>query len=62
MPSLRERATEGRADRPRKVLKLVQAWVSPALQRALDARAKSEGRKRANFVRRELGKIVGIVE
>lgn len=46
----------------RKKRKLVQAWVSPEMRVALDKLAKSEGRALANFVRRELGKLVGILE
>lgn len=38
---------------------LIQSWVSPELYEALVARAKSEGRALANFVRREIDKLVG---
>jgi hypothetical protein len=46
--------------KPRQVL--VQSWVSPELYKALEARAKSERRTIANYVRSELGKIIGIDE
>lgn len=41
---------------------LIQTWTSPELYDALVARAKSEGRTLANFVRRELDKILGAAE
>lgn len=56
------RSTEDRVEKHRKAHKLVQTWVSPELRKALDARAKSEGRTLANLVRRELGRLVGIAE
>lgn len=46
----------------RKTHKLVQTWVSPELKKALDVQAKNEGRTLANYVRRELGRIVGVPE
>jgi hypothetical protein len=51
---------KGRTKKHRKAHKLVQAWVSHELRKALDAKAKSEDRTLANYVRRELGKLVGI--
>jgi len=62
MTSLKARSAEERLEKHRKGHKLVQTWVSPEMKKALDARAKSEGRTIANFVRRELGKLVGITE
>lgn len=56
------RGVAERTDKHRKTHKLVQTWVSLDLRKALDAKAKSEGRTLANFVRRELGKLVGITE
>lgn len=56
------RSNEERTEKHRKAHKLVQTWVSPELRKALDALAKKEGRTLANYVRRELGKIVGIAE
>jgi hypothetical protein len=53
---------EARTAKHRKVHKLVQTWVSPEFWKALNARARSEGRPLANFVRRELGKIIGMNE
>lgn len=53
------RNAEERTNRHRRAHRLVQIWVSPKMRKALDARAKSEGRSLANFVRRELGKLVG---
>jgi len=60
--SSKTRSTEERTEKHRKTHKLVQTWVSPEMRKALDARAKSEGRTLANLVRRELGKLVGIAE
>lgn len=54
--------TEERTAKHRRLHKLAQTWVSPELWKALNARAKSEGRTLANFMRRELGKLVGIAE
>ena len=62
MAATKARSNEERTEKHRKVHKLVQTWVSPELRKALDAKAKSEGRTLANFVRRELGKIAGVVE
>lgn len=62
MASTKARGSEAHSKKHRQVHKLVQAWVSPKLRKALDARAKSEGRTLANFVRRELGKLVGLAE
>lgn len=62
MASTKTRSAEERTDKHRKTHKLVQTWVTPELRKALDAKAKSEGRTLANFVRRELGKLVGVVE
>ena len=45
-----------------KTHKLVQAWVSKPMWKALSAKAKSEERSLANFVRRELGKLVDMTE
>ncbi len=56
------RTAEERTEKHRKTHKLVQTWVSPELRKALDTKAKSEGRTLANFIRRELGKLVGIAE
>lgn len=56
------RNAEERTEKHRKTHKLVQTWVSPEMRKALDAKAKSEGRTLANLVRRELGKLVGITE
>jgi hypothetical protein len=56
------RALAARTEKHRKMHSLVQTWVSLEMRKALDARAKSEGRTLANFVRHELGKIVGIAE
>lgn len=56
------RGVEARTDKHRAAHSLVQTWVRPELKKALEARAKLEGRTLANFTRRELGKIVGIVE
>jgi len=62
MSATKARAAEERTEKHRKAHKLVQTWVSPELKKALDAKAKSEGRTIANYVRRELGKLVGIAE
>lgn len=62
MAPTKSRSTGERSEKHRKSHKLVQAWVSPEMRKALDAKAKSEGRTLANFVRRELGKLVGITE
>ena len=62
MAATKVRSAEERTEKHRKTHKLVQTWVSPELRKALDAKAKSEGRTLANFVRRELGKLVGVVE
>jgi hypothetical protein len=62
MASTKVRSAEERTEKHRKNHKLVQTWVSPELRKALDAKSKSEGRTLANFVRRELGKLVGIAE
>lgn len=59
---MKARNAEERTEKHRKVHRLVQVWVSPEMRKALDARARSEGRTLANFVRRELGKLVGIAE
>lgn len=56
------RTAGARTEKHRKVHRLVQTWVSPKMHKALGARAQREGRTLANFVRRELGKIVGIEE
>lgn len=61
-PMSKARGTEERTEKHRKTHKLVQAWVSPELRKALDAKAKSEGRTLANYVRRELGKLTGVTE
>ena len=59
-----ERANDAaaRTKKHRSTRKLVQTWVSPELRKALDKLAKSEGRSLAGLVRRELGKLVGILE
>lgn len=62
MAATKPRSAEERTEKHRKAHKLVQTWVSPELRKALDALAKKEGRTLANFVRRELGKIVGVAE
>ena len=62
MTSAKARSAEERTEKHRKGHKLVQTWVSPELKKALDVLAKSEGRTLANLVRRELSKLVGIVE
>lgn len=51
-----------RTGKHRKTHRLVQAWVSPELKKALIDLAKSEGRTLANFVRRKLGEIAGVAE
>jgi predicted DNA-binding protein len=56
------RSAEERTEKHRKTHKLVQTWVSPEMKKALDAKAKSEGRTLANYVRRELAKLVGMAE
>ena len=56
------RDTEEHTTKHRRLHKLAQTWVSPELWKALNARAKSEGRTLANFMRHELGKLVGIAE
>lgn len=60
MAANKARETGERTRRHRKAHKLVQAWVSLGLHKALKVRAKDEGRTLANFVRRELAKLVGI--
>lgn len=55
-------ASKTRNDKHRKAHKLVQAWVSPELWKALSALAKGEGRTLANFTRRKLSEIAGVVE
>lgn len=62
MASTKTRSAEARTDKHRKTHKLVQTWVSPELWRALSALAKSDGRSLANFMRRKLGEIAGVVE
>lgn len=56
------RGAKARTKKHRKAHSLVQIWVSPRMKRALDLRARREDRTLANFVRRELAKIVGIKE
>lgn len=56
------RSAEERTEKHRKTHSLVQTWVSHEMRKALDAKAKSEGRTLANYVRRELGKLVGMAE
>ena len=41
---------------------LIQTWTTPELHEVLETRAKNEGRTLANFVRHELGKLVGVAE
>ena len=60
MSATKARSAEARTEKHRKTHKLVQTWVSPELRKALDAKAKSEGRTLANFVRHELAKIAGM--
>jgi hypothetical protein len=60
MVATKTRNAKARTKKHRKVHKLVQAWVSYEMRKALDAKAKSEGHTLANYVRRELGKLVGI--
>jgi hypothetical protein len=55
-------SAKARNVRHRKTHKLVQTWVSPEMKKALDVLARGEGRSLANYVRRELGKLVGIIE
>lgn len=62
MTSVKARGAEERTEKHRRGHKLVQTWVSPEMWKALVAKAKGEGRTLANFMRRELGKIVGISE
>ena len=62
MPSRSAQSAVQRTGKHRKAHRLVQTWVSPKMHKALGARAQREGRTLANFVRRELGKIVGIEE
>lgn len=62
MVATKVRSVKERTSKHRKAHKLVQTWVSPELRKALEAKAKSEGRTLANYVRRELGKIAGVVE
>jgi len=62
MTTSAKRAVAARVDKHRDNHRLVQTWVSPEMWKALSAKAKGEGRTLANFMRRELGKIVGIVE
>lgn len=56
------RNAEERTKKHRRAHSLVQIWVSPKMRRALDTRARREGRTLANFARHALGKIVGIAE
>jgi len=56
-----KRATE-RTEKHRKTHKLAQMWVSQDYFKALLTRAKTEGRTVANFMRHELGKIIGVAE
>jgi predicted DNA-binding protein len=62
MAATKVRSAEERTEKHRKAHKLVQTWVSPEMRKALDAKAKIEGRTLANYVRRELGKLVGFIE
>jgi hypothetical protein len=62
MAATKARNAEERTEKHRKAHKLVQTWVSPEMKKLLDARAKSEGRTIANWVRRELSKILGVAE
>jgi hypothetical protein len=62
MTSAKARSAEERTEKHRKGHKLVQTWVSPEMKKLLDARAKSEGRTIANWMRRELSKILGGAE
>jgi hypothetical protein len=55
-------ALEARVEKHRKTHKLAQMWVSPDFWKALTARAKSEGRTVANFMRREIGKLIDVAE
>lgn len=56
------RGTNERTKKHRRAHSLVQIWVSHRMKKALGVRARREGRTLANFVRRELGKIVGTKE
>lgn len=58
----KSRSNEERTEKHRKTHKLAQTWLSPELHKALCALAKKEGRTLANYMRRELGKLVGIAE
>lgn len=62
MTSTKARGVEARTEKHRKTHKLVQTWVSPEMKKMLDARVKSEGRTVANWLRREIGKILGATE
>ena len=62
MASTKTRSAEERTEKHRKTHKLVQIWVSPERKKEIDARAKSEGRTIANWLRREIDKIFGTAE
>ena len=56
------RGNEERTQKHRKVHKLLQTWVSPEMWKAAAAKAKSEKRTVANWMRCELGKLLGVDE
>lgn len=62
MSSTKARSAEVRTEKHRRGHKLLQTWVSPEMWKAVVARAKSEQRTVANYLRCEIGKIVGIAE
>ncbi len=62
MPSAKKRSDEERTEKHRKTHKLLQTWVSPEMWKAAVAKAKSEKRTIANWMRCELGKLLGVDE
>lgn len=62
MPSTKIRSAEERTEKHRKTHKLLQTWVSPELWKAAVAKAKSEKRPIANWLRWEIAKLLGVNE
>jgi len=62
MAATKARSAEERTEKHRKAHKLLQTWVSPEMWKVAVARAKSEQRTIANWLRLELTKILGVNE
>ncbi len=62
MASTKARNAEERTEKHRRDHKLLQTWVSPELWKAAVAKAKSEKRPVANWLRCEIAKLLGVDE